>query len=88
MVTQMNTTLHYFGNEMDKNGMPTPYFSYVLNTSTLPVGSLATIVSYSTIQEKLLLHHRAPDGGTEEDAVKIVESYLDRLHPGLNKRRT
>jgi hypothetical protein len=88
MVSWMNTTLHYFGNNTDKNGLPAPYFSYVVNTSTLPIGCIATIVSYSTIQEKLLLHHRAPEGSSEEDAVKVVESYLDRLHPGLNKRRT
>jgi hypothetical protein len=86
----MNTTLHYFGDTIGKQGLPEPYFSYVLNTSTLPVGCLATIVSFSQIpgKEKLILHHLAPPNGTEEDAIKAAEAYLDRLHPSLKKRRT
>jgi hypothetical protein len=87
---RMNTTLHYFGEALSPRGLPEPYFSYVLHTSVLLVGCVATIVSFSQCpgKEKLLLHHLAPPLGTEEDAIKVAESYLDRLHPGLHKRRT
>jgi hypothetical protein len=81
----------YYGIEEDPNGMPSPWFHYLVLVipGVKPDSGVASIISLTEARAKGIaqgLSHTifAKNGGPEE-AVKLAEAFLDREHPGLKK---
>jgi hypothetical protein len=81
-------TLIYHGNSFDEQGMPTPWFHYLVIASPGPgpdtgIGSVVPLTSSGAEQ---VAPHKvfAPSGGPLA-AISMAEEALDRRHQGLRK---
>jgi hypothetical protein len=87
----IHCTMTYFGEQEDGQGMPRPWFHYLVVASpwVKPGSGSASIIALSEERakgvaqgpSKILI---AKQGGPEE-AVKLAEEFLDKEHKGLKK---
>jgi antitoxin (DNA-binding transcriptional repressor) of toxin-antitoxin stability system len=84
----MHCTITYHGDHYDPNGMPDPWFHYLVIASPGPTedSGIASIVplvrcTAQTASEQVFVKQGGP-----LSAISKAENLLDRRHPGLKKR--
>lgn len=87
----LHCTMTYHGTTLDKNGMPEPWFHYLVVASPGPKagGGVAAIMSLSTARAKRIAqdesHMVLSESGGPQGALAKAEALLDGEHPGLKK---
>ncbi len=87
----IHSTMTYHGDNNDPNGMPDPWFHYLVVASPgpKPGSGTASIVSLSEARAKAIgqgpSHTIIAKEGGPEAALKMAEQFLDDEHAGLKK---
>jgi len=87
----LHCTMTYHGTTLDKNGMPEPWFHYLVVASPGPKNGsgVAAIVSLSNARAKRIAQNEAhtvlAESGGPQAALTKAERFLDEEHPGLKK---
>ena len=87
----LQCTMSYFGENEDNNGMPDPWFHYLVVASPgMKEGTgIASIFSLSAARQAGIAQEAsetviAKEGGPDQ-AINMAEELLDRRHSGLKK---
>jgi hypothetical protein len=87
----LHCTVTYHGEEEDANGMPNPWFHYlvVASSGAKPGSGMASIISLSEARAAGIAqgpsHMIIAKVGSPEAAIKQAEEFLTTEHPGLKK---